>query len=92
MNCPVYTPRAHQIPRTLVIRLKMAKVYLFINDAIFITVNRSMLFDEILGTFILEVSALAVTDPQNAFPPGMGPYLVGLSATAIGLAFGANSG
>ena len=51
-----------------------------------------MLFDEVLGTFILEVSALAVTDPKNAFPPGMGPYLVGLSATAMGLAFGPNSG
>lgn len=57
-----------------------------------VPINSSMLFDEVVGTFILEVSALAVTDPKNAFPPGMGPYLVGLSATAMGLAFGPNSG
>jgi len=52
----------------------------------------SMFFDEVLGAGVLVTTVFSTTDPFNANPPGMAPLLIGLSATAMGLAFGPNSG
>ena len=51
-----------------------------------------MFFDEVLGAGVLVTTVFSTTDPFNANPPGMAPLLIGLSATAMGLAFGPNSG
>jgi len=66
-----------------------------INDACEITgkINvGSMFFDQVVGTFILVSTVLALTDPRNAYPPGMAPLFIGLSATAVGVAYGGNAG
>ena len=52
----------------------------------------SMFFDQVVGTFILVSTVLALTDPRNAYPPGMAPLFIGLSATAVGVAYGGNAG
>jgi len=51
-----------------------------------------MFFDQIVGANILVTTAFALTDQYNANPPGMAPFFIGLSATAMGLAFGGNAG
>ena len=51
-----------------------------------------MLIDQMVGAWILVTTVLATTDPKNANPPGMAPYFIGLSATAVGLAWGENAG
>ena len=51
-----------------------------------------MLIDQMVGAWILVTTVLATTDPKNANPPGMAPYFIGLSATAVGLAWGDNAG
>ena len=51
-----------------------------------------MLVDQMVGAWILVTTVLATTDPKNANPPGMAPYFIGLSATAVGLAWGENAG
>merc|ERR1719402_774360 len=61
------------------------------NDAL--TTNMgSMFLDQIMGAAILVTTVFSTTDPYNANPPGMAPLLIGLSATAMGLAFGSNAG
>ena len=52
----------------------------------------SMFFDQVIGTFILVSTVMALTDPRNASPPGMAPLFIGLSATAVGIAYGGNAG
>jgi len=52
----------------------------------------SMFFDQVVGTFILVSTVMALTDPRNASPPGMAPLFIGLSATAVGIAYGGNAG
>ena len=52
----------------------------------------ALLMDQIFSTGILVFTIFAPTDPKNARPKGMAPLLIGLSATAIGLSFGAHSG
>ncbi|MFD8146399.1 MIP/aquaporin family protein [Streptomyces sp. NPDC059708] len=49
--------------------------------------------DQIIGTAILLLLILAVTDLLNT-PPGanLGPFIVGLIVVAIGMAFGTNAG
>jgi len=51
-----------------------------------------MFFDQIVGANFLVTTVFATTDPFNANPPGMAPFFIGLSATAMGLAFGGNAG
>ena len=51
-----------------------------------------MLIDQMVGAWVLVTTVLATTDPKNANPPGMAPYFIGLSATAVGLAWGGNAG
>ena len=51
-----------------------------------------MFFDQVVGAAILVTTVFATTDPFNANPPGMAPLIIGLSATAMGLAFGPNAG
>jgi glycerol uptake facilitator protein len=47
------------------------------------------LFDQILGTALLLLAVLAVTDRRNLAPSGtISPILVGLSVVAIGMSFG----
>ena len=53
----------------------------------------TLVFDQILGTAILVVIILAVTDPKNMkVPSGMVPLLIGLGLTAIHLSFAYNAG
>ena len=50
-------------------------------------------FDQILGTAVLVVIILAVTDDQNCqVPSGLVPLLIGLGLTAIHLSLAANAG
>ena len=57
------------------------------------TVNTaSMFFDQVIGTFMLVSTVMSTTDPKNAFPPGLAPLFIGLSATAVGVAYGGNAG
>lgn len=51
-----------------------------------------MLVDQMVGAWVLVTTVLSTTDPKNANPPGMAPYFIGLSATAVGLAWGGNAG
>lgn len=51
-----------------------------------------MFFDQVIGTFILVSTVMALTDPRNANPPGLAPLFIGLSATAVGVAYGGNAG
>ena len=52
----------------------------------------SMFFDQVIGTFMLVSTVMSTTDPRNAFPPGLAPLFIGLSATAVGVAYGGNAG
>ncbi len=50
-------------------------------------------FDQILGTALLVIIILAVTDKHNMkVPSGLVPLLIGLGLTAIHLAMAANAG
>ena len=52
-----------------------------------------MLFDQIVGTWILCMTVLSVTDPKNAVEGGpLAPLIIGWSATGIGMSFGAGAG
>ena len=53
-----------------------------------------MLVDQVMGSAILATTVLAVTDRRNnnGGPQGMAPLIIGLSATTVGLSYGANSG
>ena len=51
-----------------------------------------LFFDLMTGGWILVSTVLATTDPKNANPPGMAPWFIGLSATAVGLSYGSRSG
>ena len=49
--------------------------------------------DQVVGTALLMLSILAITDTRNAAPPGwLTPVIVGGIVTAIGVAFGFNAG
>lgn len=53
----------------------------------------TLVFDQILGTAILVVIILAVTDSKNMkVPSGLVPLLIGLGLTAIHLSFAYNAG
>merc|ERR1712002_2001 len=51
-----------------------------------------MVIDQAVGAWILVSTVLATTDEKNANPPGMAPFFIGLSATAVGIVFGGNAG
>jgi len=51
-----------------------------------------LVFDQVLGTALLVIVILAVTDSNNKVSPGLVPLLIGLGLTAIHLSFGLNSG
>lgn len=51
-----------------------------------------MFFDQIVGTAVLMLGIMAMTDSKNANPGGVAPLCIGLTATAVGLTFGANAG
>jgi len=51
-----------------------------------------MFLDQIFSTMILVVTVLSVTDPENEIASGIGPLIIGLSATTMGLCFGSNAG
>ena len=58
-------------------------------DPTYITLS----FDQILGTAVLVVIILAVTDDKNCkVPSGLVPLLIGLGLTAIHLSLAANAG
>jgi MIP family channel proteins len=49
--------------------------------------------DQFVGTALLMLVALAISDARNATPAaGMAPFIIGLLVVAIGMAFGFNSG
>jgi len=49
--------------------------------------------DQVIGTALLAIGALAITDPQNTAPPKwLVPPLIGGLVVAIGVAFGFNAG
>ncbi|MFG2679646.1 MIP/aquaporin family protein [Streptomyces sp. NPDC048392] len=49
--------------------------------------------DQIIGTAILLILVMAVTDMLNTAPgANMGPFIIGLIVVAIGMAFGTNAG
>ncbi|MFF7196351.1 MIP/aquaporin family protein [Streptomyces sp. NPDC008079] len=49
--------------------------------------------DQVIGTAILLILILAVTDVLNTAPrANLGPFIVGLIVVAIGMAYGANAG
>ncbi|MFI0467259.1 MIP/aquaporin family protein [Saccharopolyspora sp. 5N102] len=51
------------------------------------------LLDQIVGTAILVLLIFALTDTRNTAPAAnLGPFLIGLVVTAIGLTFGPNAG
>ncbi|CBY38561.1 unnamed protein product [Oikopleura dioica] len=51
-----------------------------------------MFFDQIVGTLILLIFIEAIIDDKNLKPNPMNPLLIGLCATAVGLAFGNHGG
>ena len=51
-----------------------------------------MFFDQIVGTLILLIFIEAIIDNRNLQPNPMNPLLIGLCATAVGLAFGNHGG
>ena len=51
-----------------------------------------MFFDQIIGTMILVTLIAAITDEKNLMPNAANPLLIGLTATAIGLAYGNHGG
>lgn len=59
----------------------------------FLSVFPGGFIDQIVGTALLMLVVLAITDSHNAVPPsGMTPFIVGLLVVAIGMSFGFNSG
>ncbi len=50
------------------------------------------LFDQVLGTAILLMLIMAITDERNQPPGVLGPVMVGLVVVSIGMAFGALHG
>ncbi|MBD0740439.1 MIP/aquaporin family protein [Streptomyces sp. CBMA29] len=49
--------------------------------------------DQVIGTAILLILILAITDVLNTAPKAnLGPFIIGLIVVAIGMAFGANAG
>jgi len=51
-----------------------------------------MWFDQVVGTTVLILGIMAMTDGKNANPGGLAPLTIGLTATTVGLTFGANAG
>jgi MIP family channel proteins len=59
----------------------------------FLSVFPGGFIDQVVGTALLMLVVLAITDSRNAIPPaGMTPFIVGLLVMAIGMAYGFNSG
>jgi MIP family channel proteins len=50
------------------------------------------LIDQIVGTALLVGVIFGLSDPRNAPPAGMGPFMVGMLVLLIGASFGFNSG
>ena len=55
-------------------------------------VKKYFSLDQIVGTFVLVISILAVTDSKNEVVSGIVPIFVGMSIAVVGLAFGHNCG
>lgn len=58
----------------------------------FLSVVPGGLVDQIVGTALLVGVIFGLSDPRNAPPPGMGPFMVGLLVLLIGTSFGFNAG
>jgi len=54
--------------------------------------NGICFFDQIVGTFMLVMSILAVTDARHKISADLAPIFIGLSIGAVGLSFGWNCG
>ena len=50
-----------------------------------------MLFDQIIGTWILCMTVVCVTDARNNYGP-IAPLIIGWAATAVGMSFGSGAG
>jgi glycerol uptake facilitator protein len=48
--------------------------------------------DQIIGTMILVLAILAVTDSRNKVGAGIAPPIISMSISAVGLSFGYNCG
>ena len=51
-----------------------------------------MIVEQAAGLFLIVLTAFSTSDPENACPPGLAPFMIGLSAAMAGLTFSANSG
>jgi MIP family channel proteins len=55
--------------------------------------NMNAFFDQFLGTALLVILVLAITDVKNkVIEVGLAPFAVGLAVVAIGMSFGGNAG
>ena len=64
-----------------------------IHDTHVIPSTVTLFFDQLLGTALLVIIILAVTDEENMkVPSGMVPLFIGLGLTAIHLSFAYNAG
>ncbi|MDX1961051.1 MAG: MIP family channel protein [Leptospiraceae bacterium] len=55
--------------------------------------NTNAFFDQILGTLVLVIIVLAVTDPRNQIMKGeLNPFFVGIGVVVIGMTLGGNAG
>jgi MIP family channel proteins len=58
----------------------------------FLSVFPGGVVDQIVGTALLVGVIFGLSDPRNAPPAGMGPFMVGMLVLLIGASFGFNSG
>ena len=79
--------RTHYAPKSDIIDIISTILYGPYNGSF----QGCMLFDQIIGTWILCMTVLSVTDARNNYG-ALAPLIIGWAATAVGMSFGSGAG
>lgn len=67
------------------------KLFLLISNPELFFFQGCMLFDQIIGTWILCMTVQSVADARNNYG-SIAPLIIGWSATGVGMSFGSGAG